>query len=181
MSEQLESKTPSDAAACWADLAPNDRNALVARAIKDELLGQWYLAFDGRPYHPLPHPRGHKEEADKVLAVVRSREFWKEHSRDHRLPADGREKVSLKLVEWPLRYSDTPGGGWVVVEAIRAAGYAVQIATCRGGWRVTVIVGPDPVSMVAETMAEAACQVALLVLPNKELSQPPSVDNTRAS
>lgn len=77
-----------------------------------------------------------------------------------------REDVSLFEQRWHSNYTTTPGGGWMVIEALRKAGHAVQIASTGKGWKVAAHLGCDAVCIRAETMEDAACQLYLQILPN---------------
>ncbi len=66
--------------------------------------------------------------------------------------------------EWPLRYSDTPGGGWDVVEAMRGQGWDIEVASAGDGWMITVDDNNPHHGRIIEhgpTMQAAACQAAL--------------------
>lgn len=171
------SETPADeqspAGTCWADLTGDARNTLIGERLGAQPLRNIWLQWTIKGADGSVIGRRNlgqlgsmsMADAEQWLAdAKKSKAEWTR--RGVQLDWLLRDEITLFEQRWHLRYSDTPGGGWRVVEAIHKAGYSVQIATCRGGWRVSVIVGPDPVSMVAETMAEAACQVGLLVLPN---------------
>lgn len=163
----------SSPATCWADLGAAERDNLIGEMLGAEPHRNIWLVWtikkaDGEiigKRHIGQLGNMSMEDAEAwLVSAKKSKAEWVRRGID--LDWLLRAEITLFEQVWHLRYTETPGGGWKAIEALRAAGYAVQIASCRGGWRVTVVVGPDPVSMVAETMQEAACQVALLVLPN---------------
>lgn len=75
-----------------------------------------------------------------------------------------------------LNVAAAAGGGWMVIRAIRKAGYSVEVRS-RGAedWQVIASNGGDPVAYRAATMEEAARMVGVAVLPpDSKLNEPSS-------
>lgn len=82
---------------------------------------------------------------------------------DKRITRADRGKISIEVEEHHIRYSDTPGGGWNVIEAIRESGRAVVVSSFKAGWQVKCTYGGQPVIGKSDTMAKAACKCAAIV------------------
>jgi len=161
--DATQEPTLLSAAHCWATLPTTERNSLIAKLIGAKLLSQFYLYIDGKEYSPMPHQSHDREKAEGLAAYVKG-ECWAEFAAERGLKDEWRESVEAKLIEWPLRYSDTPGGGWVVVEAMRDQGWDIKIESTGDGWMITVDENNPHHGRVIEhgpTMQAAACQAAL--------------------
>lgn len=160
----------------WALLPATQRNLIIAKLIGAKLLSQFYLYIDGKEYSPLPHQAHEREQAEGLAAYARG-EGWAEFSARHGLRDEYRESVEARLIEWPLRYSDTPGGGWDVVEAMRAQGWHIEVASTGDGWMITIDDNNPHHGRIIEhgpNMQIAACLAALRCpWPNKELTDRP--------
>lgn len=107
-------------------------------------------------------------------------ELWRQRF-DGSVPFLFAEEVEATEQIWHIRYSDTPGGGWNVIEAMKSAGFSMVISSVKDGWRVTCDDGNPHhgnSSEIAPTMAEAACKLALRRI--KPLSPQPSALNPEA-
>ncbi len=82
---------------------------------------------------------------------------------DKRITLSDRGTLSIEIEEHHLRYSDTPGGAWRVIEAIREAGYSVQISSLKTGWKIACTLGGEPAVAKSDTMAKAACKCAISI------------------
>ena len=158
-------------APCWADLTTTQRNNLVGNIIDGNVIRRPYMARDGKYLWYCPITAEEAGERGKwLLEQQATEESWKRFRKDFdkRITAEDRGKITIEIEEHHLRYSDTPGGGWMVIEAIRKAGYAIQIGHDASNWIVSTGRNGEPVGMSATTMEEAACMLALLILPNAE-------------
>ena len=145
----------------WAEMTPAQRNDRVGKLIGAEPLGQYYLYLDGRESCGLPCTRDEKEKAEGLVAYIRGK-GWTKFASEHGFPDAWRKSAEARLVEWHIRHSDTPGGGWEVVQAIRTAGYAVSVESMADGdWFIQARQSPRVFQAAAPTMAEAACLIAL--------------------
>lgn len=145
------------AVAAWRSLPANHRNNIIGMLIGSLPLTQYWLCVGGARFSPTPYTAADKEKALGMAKFARGN-GWEEFAARNNFPTEWRDTVQLELEAWHLRYSDTPGGGWNVIEAIRNEGFSVTVQSCADGWRVTA----DEVEAKATTMAEAACLAALL-------------------
>lgn len=160
----------------WDELTADQRNTKVGEMLQAEPMRQTWLVRTTS--------EGKRITLGGLHLSRDEAEIWLEHAKQS--PLNWREKmgaeqpfafapqVAVEEVVWHIRYSDTPGGGWIVVEAMHAAGFAVVVQTTKSGWKVTCDDGnPNHgrSSEVAATMAEAACKLALRRLrPNVRIS-----------
>ena len=158
---------------CWADLSTVDRNTLIGNLIGLDAIRHTYLARDGAYLWACQIPVEEAAERNQWLAGQQKTEtLWKRFRRnyDKRITAEDRGKITIEIEVYHLRYSDTPGGGWKVIEAIRPHVENIFVMSCDDGqWEVMAIPlggGDDDVTCKAPTMQEAACELALLILPN---------------
>lgn len=162
------------AAPGWALLPATERNLTIAKLIGAKLLSQFYLYIDGKEYSPMPHQAHEREKAEGLAAYAKG-EGWAEFSAQRGLKDEWRESVEARLIEWPLRYSDTPGGGWDVIEAMRAQGWDIEVASTGDGWMVTIDDNNPHHGRIIEhgpNMQTAACLAALRCpWPNADLRQ----------
>jgi hypothetical protein len=163
----------SGAASCWADLEPAERDNLIGELLGAEHHRNVWLVWTIKKADGSVIGKRHigqlgsmsMEDAEAWLASAKkSKAEWTRRGVD--LDWLLRDEITLFEQRWHLRYSETPGGGWCVIEAMIKAGFAVQISGNDARWKVTVMKGAEAICMRAPTMEDAACQVALLVLPN---------------
>lgn len=160
-------REPSDLEA-WPDMEPFDRNWLIGGLLGAEPMVQFYVKVNGAVVSQLT-PRS-LDECEAVMANLRGK-HWSRFAKDYGLSADCRQKLELHKEEWHIRYCNTSGGGWVVIEYLRKLGCAVAIESAdKAGWKVVAITRPDHRNITAtcETMEEAACLALLRVLDRKE-------------
>lgn len=149
----------------WLSMTACDRNRVIARVIGAELLGQFYVYADGVRYCATPLWRDKEEEAANLEKHMRGK-GWKTFAKDHGFQNLRPDQVELRLCEWALRYSDTPGGGWEVIEWLKGKCEWLWVGATEDGWEVIAVAhGEEDFTTSAATMAEAACLMAL------ELSQ----------
>ncbi len=154
----------------WAEMSANQRNTLIGELISGEALRTPYLAKSGGYLWDLRITD--VEAYAKFLAEFQStaakwRRFLK-NLNDERITEEDRGLLTVEIYSYHIRYSDTPGGGWMVVEAMRRAGIHIVIEATTAGWRVTADdLNPHHGrrSVESATMQDAVCQVALLVMP----------------
>lgn len=164
---------------CWADLGVTARNTLIGNLIGGNVIRRPYMARDGKFLWYCPITAEEAVERSKWLAEQQATEqTWKRFRKDFddRITAEDRGRITIEIQEHHLRYSDTPGGGWMVIEWLRGQGWehsaSVAVASVKDGWQVTFDDGNPHHGrriVVSETMEDAACQVALLILPNAQV------------
>lgn len=160
---------------CWADLSVSQRNNIVGNLIGGDVIKRPYMARDGKYLWYCQITAEEAQERGKWLTEQQATEqAWARFRKDfdNRITADDRGKITIEIEEHHLRYSDTPGGGWMVIEAMRKAGYAIQVSHDASSWIVGTGRHNEPIGMSAPTMEEAACKLALLILPNSIYSYP---------
>ncbi len=152
----------TDAQTNWPTLTAVQRNALVGETMKAEPLYAYYVRWIGKNLAQLRVKE--ESEAQSWLRIAKfSKENWKRLMDE--VPWSLREEVSVHVESWHIRYSDTPGGGWIVIEWLRARGL-VCVSSCSDGWHVAFDDRHPHHGLTVEeapTMAEAACLVALRV------------------
>jgi len=169
---------------CWADLSSEDRNTLIGERLGAEPMRQVWLMW----HYPFTNLEGVAKVVKKNLGSLtlklseaeewlseakKSKKKWAERFDQSSCPTfENSDQVKIVEQVWHIRYSDTPGGGWIVVEAMIKAGFLINIEGDHAGWKITCDDG-DPhhgrSSEIADTMAEAACKLALRrLLPNND-------------
>jgi hypothetical protein len=174
--DQTTEPTPSPGATCWADLSTAKRNNLIGKLINGNVILRPYMARDGKYLWYCPITADEAVERGKWLAEQQATEkSWDRFLEDFdkRIMPEDRGKITIQIEEQHLRYSDTPGGGWMVIEWLRGQGWehaaSVSVASVKDGWQVTFDDGNPHHGrriVISETMEDAACQVALLISPN---------------
>lgn len=147
----------------WADMTAFQRNWLIGEMMKAEPLRAYYLRRDGRNIGQLEVKD--EGEAKSWLNIANmSLTNWVKLMPE--VPYECRAEVAIHVETWHMRYSDTPGGGWEVVEWLRKRGQLEVMSCALGGWTVRLHVPSeyhgDPAE-TAPTVAEAACRVAMRV------------------
>ena len=145
----------------WNEGTSETRNLMIAQLIGEPLLNQCYISFQGKKVLLTPCTEEQKEGLQEALDWYQSsaknwREFIK--SKGPEITPEMRGKMYVEVVRWAMRHSDTPGGGWVVIEAL-AKRFPVSVSKVVNGWRVAC----GNIAFDAETMAVAACLVAIEV------------------
>jgi hypothetical protein len=150
---------------CWAGLSVSERNALIGKLIGGETIRRPYMARDGRYLWPCMITAAEAGERNKWLLEQQATEqSWARFRRDfdERITADDRGKITIEIEEHHLRYSDTPGGGWMVIEALQKLGCGIEIKSLGAEWQVVAIDSDgDIYPAIGGTMAEAACEAAM--------------------
>jgi hypothetical protein len=172
-------KADCPSASCWASLGVSDRNKLIGNLIGGRVIRRPYMARDGQYLWACPIHADEVPERSAWLAEQQATEAsWKRFRKDFdaRITAEDRGKITIEIEEDHLRYSDTPAGGWMVIEAMRPRVQQIFVLSCDDGeWEVMAIPldeRPEDITCKAKTMQEAACELALLILPNAEVCQP---------
>lgn len=144
-----------------------ERNQLIGDRLGFEPLTQCWIGCDGRKLLRTRWEEKDKSEAEAMARMIQHHDkLWNDSLVDFpSLMPDMRGKLVVIVEHWHIRYSDTPGGGWCVVEWLRDRG-SVNVASLGAEWRVAFDDGHPHHGAVVETastMAEAACLVALRV------------------
>lgn len=147
----------------WPSLAATERNHLVGETLQMKPLTQCWIGHAGRQLLQTAWDESKKGEAEAMCRMMQDHDrLWENSLADYpRLTDEMRGKLTVIVDRWHLRYSDTPGGGWVIVEWLRARG-PVNVASVGDYWRVAF--GDE--AETAPTMQEAACRMALRVSAN---------------
>lgn len=150
----------------WDEMTAPERNNYIGDLIKAPPLTQLYLALDGKMLWLTP-----KQEKDLVefsgwvADWQRTKKAWKQWQKTSgELLDDWRGRITVQVQRWHIRYSDTPGGGWDVVEAIGKLGWQVKLEAVWPNWRITCDdLSPHHGRVIetAPTMQEAACLAAM--------------------
>ena len=142
-----------------------ERNQLIGDTLGLEPLTQCWLGVDGKKLLRTRWDEKQQSEAEAMARMINDNDtLWNESLADFpSLKPEMRGKLVVIVDRWHIRYSDTPGGGWEVVEWLARHGH-VRVESVNGQWRVIFDDGHPHhgrCSEHAETMAEAACLVAL--------------------
>lgn len=154
----------------WEEMEASERNTLIGELIGAKPLSQLYLALDGKHLWVLP-----KTEEDLLQMrqlVAQWQESPKEFKRWTRANSDIKEewcgRITVEVHYWHIRYSEVPAGGWSVIAALRAKGFALTIySEPVDNWRVMAKSSGSratAVNAVSANIHEAACEVALRIL-----------------
>ena len=160
----------SDGAISWPDLTDEQKNTLIGELIGAKPMRNIWLQW-------MPKNKDGSLLCKKNLGQLgdmsmEDAEEWLKSSkkskaewvrRNINLDWMLREEVNLTEQLWHINYSNTPGGGWIVVEALRKS-FDVLIRSIGEEWRIDCGLGNDSFAVKSQTMADAACQMALLLL-----------------
>lgn len=149
----------------WDSMSARQRNDAVGRLIGADPLTQCFITV-GKLELATPHGGDALEEAEALAGYARGI-GWEEFRSRHGLEDAQRSSVRAIVKRWHLRYSDTPGGGWEVIENLERRGFRVTVQSRVKGWWTVILEndrGNRAATTIAETMAEAACLAASRVL-----------------
>ena len=143
------------------------RNHFIGELIGAEPLEELHLLLDGKFLWPIRKPKSQWPEVPKWFEDWQSSEKrWQTFIKG--MPdfkAEWRGRITTEIYRWHLRYSDTPAGGWAVIEHLRTHHCTSiwihtfwpdkweLIAHTDGGSKLNTIIG--------DTFAEAACLMAV--------------------
>ncbi len=113
----------------WSDMNVAQRNHFVGELMKAEPLSQCYLAVDGRRVLATPYAEDQRGKVDAMLIAIRaSDDLWADFLRQRSdATPEWREKLTVDIERWHIRYSDTPGGAWEVVTYLQQQRCGVSI------------------------------------------------------
>lgn len=137
MSNQKNNTTPFD----WDASTPPERNMFVLSTLPAESpnlpLHAWYLQYNGMSMKSLLVPN--REEADSVCARINKLTY---EELKQLLPLPGIRvalgKFNVHEETWAMRYSDTEGGAWAVVEQLHKRGFRISMVWDTQGMRLSV-------------------------------------------
>lgn len=171
------------ASPCWEDLTEEQRNNRIGELIGAEPMRQSWIVWEYKFHNLEGIERTIKKTLGSLTLSLAESEAWLAHAKqseriwkqkfDEKTCPTFKERDQVKIVEqvWHIRYSDTPGGGWLVVEAMIKAGFLINIEGDHAGWKITCDDWNPHHGRSTEkaaTMAEAACKLALRrILPNR--------------
>ena len=184
MSIETTPLAQSPPAPCWADLSATERNNIIGDLIGRDSYAGCYMACDGKRLWTIGGTEAELPELRETLAKAQAEEKrWKIFvDTNPKISAEMRGKLTIEVERWHANYSGTPAGGWMVIEAMRPHVQQIFVLSCdEGEWEVMAIPAndrPEDITCKAATMQEAACELALLILPNATVEQPaPTNDN----
>ena len=155
----------------WDEMDAEQRNNLVGKLISAKPLSQLWIGWRGIKKLQLPATNDETQKYKDQLAELQKIDIeWNPFIAKHHPTIMNCMRGQLEIIDeqWHMRYSDTHGGGWEVLEALKRMGYFVRVETERIGWSVRVSEEADSICYAASSMAEAACRVAIkLLAPNK--------------
>lgn len=121
----------------WNELTSEQRNAECSRfmpASDVNPIRQWWLTFDGQWYQRLPLKEQTRDAAEKWLASAKeSKVTWDYIFEALHFPWSFRNRVAVKEQTWHVRYSDTPGGAWELVEQMNQQGWTFSLSINNNG------------------------------------------------
>jgi hypothetical protein len=135
----------------WNELSPQERNALVGDTLGFKPVTQCWFGCDGQNLIRTAWSEEQRGAAESLCRMVQLHDkLWTESLADWpSIKPEMRGRLEVIVERWHIRYSDTPGGGWTVIEWLRARGQ-VQIRSVDAGW----LVSNDGLAEIAPTMAE---------------------------
>lgn len=157
----------------WNDMNAEQRSHTVGELMGVEKLSQCFLAVGGQRVLATPHAGRERGRVEAMLLALRaSDDLWAEFRAGHSEATDDwRTQLEVEVVEWHLRYADTPGGGWEVLEYLRREGWEISVNGAPDAVHWFVSAGRGRVSQGgaechrtdAEHMAEAACRLLVTI------------------
>lgn len=152
----------------FLQLKPSDKNRVIGELISGTVLYNYFLQAGDAFLWSIFQPDDVAAFERNIKRMQASNADWAAWKKDNfRLDDSMRGKITLGKSGYHIRYSETPGGGWMVVEFLRAAGYKIQITTpSENKWAVHCqkAMHDRLVSRESDTMEMAACLLALQVL-----------------
>jgi hypothetical protein len=155
----------------WEEMTPCERNTHIGELIGAKPMSQLYLALDGKQLWMLP--KGEDDLAQMRQLVTQWQEVttdWKRWMKNiAEIQDEWRGRITVEVANWHIRYSETPGGGWTVIEHLREKGFPVTIySEPANNWRILVKERAGDrapgVNAVSPDIHVAACEVARRIL-----------------
>ena len=163
----------------WSGLSPEERNERIGDLLEMKPATQCWIGIAGKRFWITPHTEEKRDEAQALIDYfTKSDKNWAFFVKEKKGACDEmRSQLEVIVERWHIRYSDTPGGGWQVVEWLRNHG-TVWVMSRTNGWGVVFDDGhPNHgrIDIGSATMADAACQVAIAFCTRRALAGlPPS-------
>lgn len=152
----------------WSGLTPRQKNNRIGELIGAEPMGTVFLARNGERLWETRYTLAELDEMQAGIAKWQSTaaEWRKFLKAAPTLDPSWRGEISLVVWKCHIRYAETPGGGWAVVEALRKRGFLITATTSLAGWHIAARRNGDVFGHSAEAgeMHEAACLLALKAL-----------------
>lgn len=160
----------------WSDMNPAQRNHWLGELIGAPPQSQCFLAVDGKPVLATPYAEKDRMKVDAALAVLKGSDAsWAEFRAANTQSEEAwREKLEVHIERWHLRYSDTPGGAWELVEWLRQTlpNVVVAIQARKDSTFVGVAQGLHPGVVAEAATLEAALCDCILQLKAPEMRGP---------
>lgn len=168
-----------DPSKTWETMTPGERNWTIGELLGASPMRQFWLMWnwtfqktDGGTLTGRKNLGGLAcdsltEAEDWLEEAKNTKTAWKRKFPEKTSPIfDEREQVEIHEQVWHIRYSETPGGGWDVIEFLKPKTDHIMISTMSDGWWqiVAVPTGGEDITTEAATMAEAACAMAFEIL-----------------
>ena len=152
----------------WTKLTTTERNDLIGESLGFKPATQCWISYQGKGVLITASTEETRAKAEELLQYMQRPEnqaFCLAKYPSLRPEMFGKMEVTVE--RWHIRYCDTPGGGWCVIEWLNAKGNVDVLSEGKGEWRVCFDdrhPHHPKISIQAPTMAEAACLVALTYL-----------------
>lgn len=151
----------------WEEMNAEQRNNLVGKLIEAKPLSQLWIGWRGIQKLQLPATNTEIQKYRDALEEIQNIDIkWNPFIAKHHPTIMHFMRGQLEIIDeqWHMRYSDTEGGGWAVLAALKEKGFWVRVETEHIGWSVRVSEEDNSICYAAQTMAEAACKVAIKLL-----------------
>lgn len=152
----------------WDEMDAEQRNNLVGKLIDAKPLSQLWIGWSGIKKLQLPATNNEIQKYREALKEIQKIDIkWNPFIAKHHPTIMHFMRGQLEIIDdqWYMRYSDTPGGGWEVIEALRAKGARIVIESELNGWSMrTDLNGRSYVWCGEPSIAEAACRSAVALL-----------------
>lgn len=159
----------------WEEMNAEQRNNLVGKLIEAKPLSQLWVGWRGIQKLQLPATNDEIQKYRDALEELQKIDIkWNPFIAKHHPTIMHFMRGQLEIIDeqWYMRYSDTPGGGWAVIEALRAKGARIVIESeINGTWSMrTDLDGRSFVWCAEPSIAVAACRSAVALLsPNTRI------------
>jgi hypothetical protein len=144
----------------WNESTPEQRNAACAQFMPPSEVNpivSWWLYCDGKAGYQLRVLT--KQEAEDGLRMIKaSPETWADCTG---FPEPYRAGAEIREIHRHVRYSDTPGGAWMLIEQLNVKGWTASIVQIPNNCGITLQRVGNPAVHTAGTFCEAAAMAFL--------------------
>lgn len=150
----------------WDQMDTQERNTTLGKMLGTDPFRQVFALRDGERVLNTAY-QSIKDLEDNLDWFNEDKARWKRFTSKRDLPslkgAKREDLVAREHVWWP-RYSDTPGGAWMVIEALAPRGWRWTVQELDAGWRASVELPGQIASQDADTVSEAIARLAFDLL-----------------